>query len=70
MMAVLISIFYAAAAFFEIAPLKKAGEKKKIALFAAAWLAAYALSLLIAFEADLPSLEKALMNMFLTGAQQ
>lgn len=66
MMIFVIIAFYVAVAFLEITPLKRAGDKKKIALYSVVWLAAFAVSLLIAFGVKLPSINRAIGDLILS----
>lgn len=66
MMIFVIIVFYVAVAFLEITPLKRAGDKKKIALYSLVLFAAFAVSLLIAFGVKLPSINRAIGDLILS----
>ena len=66
MMVFLIIAFYVAIAILEITPLRRAGDKKKIALYSVVLLAAFAFSLLIVFGVKLPSINRAIGDLILS----
>lgn len=66
MMIFVIIVFYIAVAFFEITPLKRNGESKKIVLYSFVLVAAFAISILIAYGVKLPSINRVIGDVVLS----